>query len=289
MNARLNPDTFYVNGNAIPATYFQGLDSAQSQAVNADAGGTWSPSSAIGIDGAGMWATGPWSLGGSPSIEAPSGDSLWLTHGDNDWVELGSGHAASTRTLRRSLGTAADTSYWTPGNPTNGQPSLAMAAATQGAVVQGVASSFLGGARLTMPLRVHNGASLVGAAVALYFVIGNAHSGGLPASFPQMRVLRIDMFGNAVPLGTDPTVPGWLGDGWQSVFGGSPPASPSAYYNSGTEWGVTYTCDAGTVVDTSRFAYVVQVLDESGTGSMVGNVFFAEASGNSLIQDLRPQ
>ena len=112
MNARILPDSAYVNGAIIPATYFQALDTAQYQAINGDRGGTWSPSTAITIAGAGMAAQGPWSLGRSPALEVPSGSSLRITHGDSDWVELGSGHAAATRAIYTALGPAADTSFW---------------------------------------------------------------------------------------------------------------------------------------------------------------------------------
>jgi hypothetical protein len=120
MNARLYPDTLYVNGNPIPAAYFQGIDTYQFQSINGDAGGTWSPSSQIVIGGAGMTAQGPWSLGAAPALEVPSGSSLRLTHGDSDWVELGNGHSAASRNLRTSLGPAADTSFWLPGSPPAG-------------------------------------------------------------------------------------------------------------------------------------------------------------------------
>jgi hypothetical protein len=144
-----------------------------------------------------------------------------------------------------------------------------------------------GGARLTTPVRVHHGATV--AQVNFYFFIGNAHTAGLPASFPQLRVLRLDMAGNAVPLCTSPTTAGWQGNGWVNAFGTALPATPSLYYMSGTEWGLGYPCDAGTVIDTSKYAYVGQVQDESGGNAYGGNTFFAASALGTLIADIRPQ
>lgn len=365
-NARLNPDTFYVNGSPIPASYFQGIDTYQFQAINGNAGGTWSPTSGILIGGAGMWATGPWVFGNVSVLEVAPGSSLRVTHGDSDWVGLASGHAAASRALMTSLGPAADTSYWVPimapltgsgfpslpttwtagtaytlspvayvipspangfvyfvssvsgsgtsgGSPPvwpevvgatvtdnpggnqiiwtcaapvgTGQPRLTYASASHGATFKPAQVS-AGGGRLTCPLRVHHGATVT--QVVFHFLIGNSHSAGMPASLPQMRVLRLDMAGNAVPLCTTPTTFGWLGNGWLQFYGASI-VIPSVYFNGGAVQTVTYACDGGTVIDTSRYAYVAQIIDESGAGAMGGNTFYAAEATSSAIPDLRPQ
>jgi hypothetical protein len=285
MSARILPDSRYVNGAVIPASYFQALDSAQFAAINADTGGTWSPSSPITIGGAGMRASGPWSFGAAPAIEVTSGAPERITHGDSDWIQLGSGHAGASRAIYTSLGPAADTSYWTPGNAANGRPWIGYQSPSHGAKVYDSASAFVGGARLAVPLRVHNGAKLT--EVDFYWKCGDAHSGGMPSSVPQIRVIRLDMFGNVAPLCQTTTTSGWMGSGWLTITSAT---TTGAYYSGGVAQFGIYPVDAAfELVDTSQYAYVAQVIDEAGSGAKSGNIFIAAKAACSSIPDLRPQ
>jgi hypothetical protein len=358
VTARLYPDTFYVNGNPIPAAYFVSLDAAQAAAINADAGGTWNPSTTLTVAGAGVWCAGPWTFDTADIILATVGSPYRLTHGADDWVELGTGHAGATRALRTSLGTAADTSYWLPGQqprrtgiweastpyivgnavvpvpatgfvfecttpgttnsspptwPTTlgatvaegggstvvwtclqaigiGQPRLFVDTTSQGALVEPAGASFVGGGRLSSPLRVHNGATLT--ALLVTYEISAAHSGAasLPESLPQMRVIRVDMFGDVVPLytNTNPAVTAYYGNGWVGFYQ-APFPTPTAYYDGGAVQSTSYPLDPGIVIDTSQYAYLVQVIDESGAGSFGGNIYVEAVADFDPIPDLRPQ
>jgi len=233
-----------------------------------------------------MGALGPWTLASSPAIEVPSGSSLRLTHGDSDWVILGPGHAGTSRQLRTSLGPAADTSFATPGNAANGQPRIAFYSSTHGAVViDGAGASFVGGGRLTMPLRVHHNATFT--EVDVYFKVGSSHSGGVPTNVPQMRVIRLDTLGNAVPLCNNPAESGWLGNGWLTMTSAT---TGPGYYGGGAVQYAPYPIDSGLqLVDVSQYTYFVQVIDESGSNAQSGNDFFEALAKFSAIPDIRPQ
>src|SRR6185312_12597533 len=83
-NQRYKPDTFYANAVPLPAAYYQQVDTAQAGAINADAGGDWTPSSPIVVGGAGVSVAGPWVLVGGQRIMTPSGSGKRVTFGDND-------------------------------------------------------------------------------------------------------------------------------------------------------------------------------------------------------------
>jgi hypothetical protein len=281
----LLPTTAYVQGAVLGATTLQALDTAQYEAINGNAGGTWSPGATIVVGGSGMWATGLWQVGSSPSVMGATGGTARLTHGTSDWVNLASGHFYSSRTLRTSLGPAADTSFWTPGQDGNGLPSIAYNSASRAAVVQGVTQgNFLGGARLAMPLRVHNGGTLT--EVAVFYKIAGPRT-ALPANVPQMRVVQLDMLGNCTPLETAAVQASsqYQGNGW--IAFNISTASPSAYYDGGVLRSAVYLCNA--VINTALYAYAVQVIDESGSNALSGNVFIQALAYESGIPDIRPQ
>lgn len=283
-NARINPDTFYVNGTPIPASYFQAIDTAQFQAINGNDGGTWTPSSPLVIGGAGAWAcSATWQLNVSPAIKTPLGSGVRITHGDSDWIWLGSGHAGASRNLRTSLALAADTSF--SAGAASGLPTVTAHVVSHGAqTTTSAGASYAGGARLAMPIRVHNGATLT--EVDFYLIVGSSH---LPATFPAIRVVRVDTAGNAVPLCNTPSTTGFLGAGWLAFLWPNPPNAPS-YYAAGVVQTSPYPVDASLqLVDTSRYAYVAQVIDEGGAGAAGGNIYFEVLAKFSSIPDLRPQ
>ena len=87
-NVRLNPDSFYRNGVPLPASFYQGVDTAQSKAIAADSGGTWNPSAPIQIAGAGVMFAGPTTTSGGASITTPPGSGKRVVLAANDFVEL---------------------------------------------------------------------------------------------------------------------------------------------------------------------------------------------------------
>jgi hypothetical protein len=289
-NPRINADSFYVNGAAIPASYFAALDTAQSQEVNGNSGGTWNPSTGLGIGGAGMVAAGPWSIGSSPAIEVPSGSPLRVTLGADDWIGLGPGHTGNTRQLRTSFADGADVSFWTPGNAVNGQPRLQADFASQGGLAQGVntTGAYAGGAGIIVPLRVHDGAgSTSGPFTAVFhFLVTYGPRSSLPDSQPKFRLFALGLDGSVTNLCTNATLlPEYVGNGFVQLQA----ANATAYYNGGAVQTQSYELDDGTVFDTSRFAYFAEIVDEAGNNSSPGNLFVCVVQACVNIFDTRPQ
>jgi len=101
-SARIFPDTFYVNGVPIPSSYFQALDTAQSKALNGDAGGAYVPRTQIQIGGAGLYFESTLTLQNQAQIATPSGSGLRVRLVDS--VPQG----GFSRTIVTSFGRARD-------------------------------------------------------------------------------------------------------------------------------------------------------------------------------------
>lgn len=300
-NARLNPDSFYVPAGIIPASYFQGLDGAQTAGLDGDAGGTWAPSGTIEIfNGAGMWCAGTWTLSppshGTVQVFLSNNTTSALTHGDSDYITLASGHSLSTRFLQTQISLGKDASgcptlqvYTAPGG---GQaagimgPTAVMVpvppTSSAGSAGYGMANCpiasypYRPGGRIVAPLSVHNGSTIDN--VTVFFTISSAHTAE-PDVLPQFRVHKVDIAGNLTPLNsTTPNGSGFLEMPW--------PGSVATYK---TTTFFVYTCDLGVVIDTSTYSYFVEIIDESGTNAQAGNVFTSAEPFYYGITDMRPQ
>jgi hypothetical protein len=258
--SRINPDTFYVNGTPIPASYFQQLDSAQAQAINGDAGGGWFPTAPINVGGAGMWCCGPWTIGtaSNQQIITPLGSGKRIVLAANDLVELAPNHLLSTRTL---VTPCAD------GVSCGGPVSSPVSSTVQPSPF---VSALIGrgqGSRWLIPLRVYNGATL--ASASLTFFVSQTHV-ALP-TMPQMRIYALTLAtGVITPLG--PTIPDIGSSGFQSF---PAPANVGAY--NGQTLTLTYSVNAGVVIDTSANVYLAEIVDESvnksGDGATQGTMY----------------
>lgn len=186
MNARLKPDSFYVYGQPVPASFFQAIDTAQYKAINARNGGTWAPASALVVGGAGVWAQGLFTYPDTGAITTPAASGARITHGDSDWVVLSSGNTAATRTLRTTLGDAADASCAPDGNSPNGVPRRYYDGGGQASQAAGIPNDpsdngalWTSGAAVTVGTKtrptVANG---------FYFTVSNAGSGTIGAVEP---------------------------------------------------------------------------------------------------------
>lgn len=300
-NPRINSDLFYVDGVPIPASYFQTIDTRQTAGLDGDAGGgTWNPSSAIQVGGAGMWACGPWTFAppSSSTVQVVLTSTHPLTHGDSDYILLGSGHALSQRFVQTELSLGKDasgcptlqtytqlgggqtaavmgpTAVMSPIPPTN---TTGFTTGSYGLANCPIATyPYRPGGRIVAPLSVHHGAQI--GYVTFFFTISSAHS-AQPENLPQFRVHKVDITGKLTPLNSTTTNgSGFLEMAW--------PGSVASYK---TTTSYTYTCDGGTVIDTSTYSYFVEVIDESGTNSTTGNIFTAADAFYTLIQDMRPQ
>jgi hypothetical protein len=156
--------------------------------------------------------------------------------------------------------------------------------------VYGLASLALG-AGMDVPLRVHNGATLVSA--TLTFFVGQQHStpvppsttAGVPALLPGIRLVGVNGSGIAIPLATTAGTAGTDSTGMQFV---ATPASGSAWYDSGGVQTFTYTCDAGVVIDTTQFSYHAVIQDEFGANAVTGNIYVEFELSFADIADTRP-
>ncbi|HLK40601.1 MAG TPA: hypothetical protein VKU41_27805, partial [Polyangiaceae bacterium] len=253
-NARINPDLFYVNGTPIPSSYFQALDTAQSKAVNGDAGGTWNPSTPIQIAGQGMWWGLQATLSGGATITTPFGSGKRITLAANDVPLLVDSHAYASRTIATPCAAMADA------NPSGNSFSVGPFAFGAAIYPCGATAMSPGGGFLC-PLRVHDGATFTQA--VLNFFVQNTPGRVRPHIFPRMAVFSADAFGNVTLLGASAT------GGWVTL---PDPGSDAAY--NGQSLSITYPiAGGGVIIDRSKNVYYAIVADEAGANSQNGNAY----------------
>lgn len=245
-----------------PAADFIALDNGLASLLNGDGGGTWTPAFFIGIlgDVHGIWFEGLTLL--ESGAECFTAGDQSIVHGDSDYELLGSGHSGATRTVRCSCLGSQSVYGFSPGISDNS------------AQIQSVAV----GARLVVPLRVHEGATLVSA--VLTFQVGRNHT-AVPAFLPGFRVCQRDQSGNVTPLVASG------GDANGFVYPATP-GSGSAWFDSNNPQTITYTCAAGIVIDRSQYTYFAEIVDESGVGSLNENLYNDILLTFDDITDTRP-
>lgn len=267
-------DTFVVPGADLSA-----MDGFLASLLNGDGGGTWTPSALIRITGAGIEVLGPWTLSGTAVAQSTTFHPFVL--GDSDFFVLGAGHASATRVLESQC--------------VAGLPSIVQAtwgqqtpitwglAGTIGSIQSsiGTPGPLVVPISLVVPLRVHDGAAFTSA--VLKWSVGVSHS-GIPENLPKWRIVSISTSGQITPLNTS-----FVGNYDSQGYLLTPtPASTSAYYNSGNPYDVTYACDTGIIIDTSKFDYAVEIVDEWGPSALVGNNFFS-IQATFIVADMRFQ
>lgn len=281
-NQRISPDVFYVNGAPLPAAYYQALDTAQFKSWNADAGGAWAPAAPIVIGGAGMWWCGLTVLSSGATLTTPLGSGARFTHGANDFVALQAGHPKSSRLMLTQAASGIDVSAGQLGYVPRFTFDNAKDAMKG---TNGV--GFNAASRLIVPLRVHHGGLLLQLTVNVLVSVAHNGVGAPPTSMPQFRVFAVDTLGNVTNLSQSTTQPGWAGNGF--IQWNPAPASGTAWYNGGNVQVFTYTFDNLQVVDTTRFTYFAEIIDEAGVNSSPGNFYTCVVANMQAIPDLRPQ
>jgi hypothetical protein len=283
-NPRILPDSAYVNGAILPTSYWSALDLAQYQGVRGDVGGTWNPATRMTIGGAGLWLCGPTVVNtpGTPAVLTSVGNSL--EHGDGDYIELS---PQPSHIYENSIGAKGiDRSFDTVSGSLIA-PRWAWVSNDTLVQSSGGGSNYAQGARLVIPIDLHQGATLV--SVTAYFQVSAGHTANPnpPASLPQLRVFQVDVFGNVTQLATNAALTGWVGGGFVSYT--PVPASGTLWYDSGTVLNWQWTADAGVVVDNSRYRYFAEVVDEQGASALSGNAYLALRIDQSNVPDMRPQ
>ena len=250
----------YTNGDLIVITGVQGTT---------EANGTWQVANLV---------ANVFQLQGSTFVNAYTGGGLvtelqsQFTLGDNDYFQLQAGHSARSRVIVTPCATAqAIPQLWSTNPITPG-----------GSPVYGLAS-LVPGAGMDVPLRVHNGATLVGA--TLTFIVGQTHA-GIPQVLPGVRLVGMNMAGVAFPLATAAVTSGTDATGMQFV---PTPASGAAWYALGVGQTFTFTCDPGIVIDTTGYTYHAVVQDEFGANALTGNIYVELELSFANIPDQKPQ
>lgn len=127
---------------------------------------------------------------------------------------------------------------------------------TSGAIVQGQAA----GTVCTTLLQLPHNATLT--QVKAYIAVASSH---LPAGFPTMSIQRLnastgvltDTCNAADPIGFSPV-----------------PGTAAAWFAGGAIQSWTYTCNQKNVVDRTLYHFLLGIVDESGAGSLPGNLYY---------------
>ncbi len=257
-NDLLRDPVDWVNGRAILQSELDALDGDLAAVVNGDDGGAYTQTGTLAIAGAGVWLAASLNhqLSGTGTTLAPAAGSKSLTHGDNDYIQLASTHIGTSRSLLTPCQRGI-TQAWARDSTTGSLVSPAP------------------GASFVLPLRVHHAAVLTSA--SLRFRIVSSH---LPAVLPKLRILRVDTAGTVVVLSN--------GDVDGFVPFAPRPANGAAWYASGAVQTITASA-MSEVIDVSRYVYLAQVVDESGSGAIAGNIYGDIQAFFTGIADLRPQ
>lgn len=248
------------------------LDATSVKVLNGDGGGQWAPSSPIVIGGAGLTALGSVAITGGGGITTSAGKHI--THGrldDLDYITLAAGHALKSRSVPCNVG------------PVGGN--YAQVLSDDGSPTQGISTRRPGVRFLSAPLRVHNRGTIASVDLVWMVVFGHA---AIPANRPRFRVLRVDTSGTVLPLrvASDTDADGFI------LLGSS--ASLAAYEASAAAQVATYTVTetALATVDTSRFSYHAEIVEESGADAFTGgtgNRFNTLITHHTGIPHLGPQ
>ncbi len=251
---RTIPDSILVRGYVTTGANLADIDVKTASALNGDGGGTWTPSTLIEINGAGAIVAGPWTLSGAAVTASPPGGSV--------------------PTILFNRGTAGDY-FGLAAAHTGASPVVHTGLFEYLSVIPGVVIWFGGllptvkGARFFTPLSVYSGAASI-TSVEISWRVREAHA-NIPQYLPRMRVIAVADDGTVYPLrAKDATTDV---DGFQYL---PTPLTGAAYYNLGAIQVWTYTCNIVLPVDSSRYIYFVEFIEESGTNSWT-------SSGSSFV------
>lgn len=235
------------------------IESGLVSLVNGVDGGTWAPTSQVIIGGSGLHVTGPFAVTNGGALEATNISGFSCQ--DNDYPELGPTHSARSRDIAygamNGRGFPQQASWrarWTDGGMQSIAPSIDI---SDGKGPQT--------ARLWVPIRCHNGATLSG--VSVRFRIGFPHT-QLPQKAPSARVVRVNAQGQITPL----TSIAAGGDASGYVYASLPTAIASWTGNQS----IGITCDQNNVVDVSQYEYYVEFVEEQGVTGYPWSIVFKQ-------------
>lgn len=233
-------------------------------AINGDNGGTWTPSAAINIGGAGMWFAGLTILSGvvpfgSISEVITSYPSARITFGSNDFFQIPYWHPGQSRIIVNSCGASRGSFGWN--------------SIRQGNLIQ----SGVPGCRGLVPLQVHQKAVLQ--TVTLTYRIASSH---FPQFLFKFRIIAVNDSGAIFPL-IDAS-----GSNDANGFYSPPATTASQYYGAGAVQTIVVSPFAP-LIDKTKFRYYADIVDESGTGALLGNQFIDVSLNFTNILDTKFQ
>lgn len=146
---------------------------------------------------------------------------------------------------------------------------------------------------ITFPLEMlHHGATLAG--LYIIFNVFGSHSGGVPANLPQLGVFGIHTqagysIGSQIQLyaGSSTAGAGYQQFGTSPASPSSPPATGSAWYDSGSNQAFGFIPNQNNVIDTYNYQYYAVLVDEYGANSASGNVWYSIAPLYSNIANMQ--
>lgn len=258
---RIIPDSKLVRGYVITAADISAIDAKTACALNGDEGGSWTAAAAITIGGAGVIIAGLWTMS-SAGVNVTTGVSTPITFARgtvDDYFGFDPAHTGASPVVRSGF---VEFFSAIPGS-----------VAWLGGLIVG-----FHGAKFITPLYVYSGASKIDS-IDISWRVRESHA-NIPQYLPQVRAIAVDDEGNVTPLRSkDATTDA---NGFQFL---PTPASGAAYYNGSLAQAWTYTCNVVLPMDSSKYVYYLEFIEESGTNSWVsaGNQFFFAQSHFSLV------
>jgi hypothetical protein len=266
---RERTDAAWYRGLKIPHTVIRNIDEKTKLGVSGN-GGSWAPSSAIIIGGAGLELQSDILLSGTAKAQPGTGKNF--VFGDDDYFRFS---ASRTRIIHDSpLLTLSKETLQREARPWSSVSTAVPSLRTKRP-----------NARVVCPLRIPDGGRL--SEIVIGFMVGQSHA-DVPTILPKARAIRIAADGTFTQH-PYPTTSGHDPDGWVVP---ATPVSGAAWYNGGAIQTLTLTYDQTLLpgADTSLYGYAVEWVEESGTNA------FADDVGNHLVyfkttvyvDDMRP-
>lgn len=246
-NARTLPDGSYVDGATMTPAQWEDLERKIFGSWNGTRGGAYcTAGDRYVFGGSGILVLAPTRLTHGGSVYG--GANTFIIR-NGIWPELAPGHIGRTRSVMCPLESfLSPRKYlWSRNHSFGGVGSVALAARqSYGRTIETP--------ELYAPLRVIDGATLT--KVELRFRVASPRQYA-PLGMPKLRIVRvpIDSRTNALePLRS-------ANDGYD---GPAAVTTGAAWYAGGAAQTFTYVCDQNSVIDTSRYHYLVHLIEEVG-------------------------
>lgn len=255
--ARTQSDATWTTGNYITLqSDWKDLSRKIFRAVNGVEGGVWSPraSNSVGITigGQGLTINGPSKIDYGGRLTARDGAVFYL--GGNEWPRLSISHVGRTRSIVTPVTEMSNTLKftWLLNRKYMGMQSLSCTYEINGFNLQPT---------FVLQLRTHEGARMTKARLK-FRVPTNFNR--TPEKTPKVRILRVDEYGNSVPLCS------MLGGADKDGFVYFPtPSSADDWYAGGEVKELVYPCDQNNVIDVFNFSYVAEVYEEVSSSARI--------------------